>query len=294
MKFSDVAQSTANAFSTVNVLLVNEGLSVVAGTLILVIGWIVATWAKRWTTRGLAHLPLDLTLKPLLASLVRYVVLVVTVILVLGQFGVQTTSLIAVLGAAGLAIGLALQGTLSNVAAGVMLLLLRPFRVGHFVQAGGQSGTVREIGLFTTIITTRDLLYISIPNAAIFSGVITNYTREPLRRISFTFPVDVMNDLDTVERAVLEALKDNPHVFKAPEPRVGVWELEEYGVEMFVRAYVKSEDYWKALPTVKKDIKNALDKAKVLRAVTRQAPVIRNEPRVRATELPDSRREAAE
>ena len=294
MKVSDIAHSTANAISTVNVLLVDEGLRVAAGTLILIIGWIAATAAKRWTARGLAHLPLDLTLKPLLASMVRYVVLVVTVVLVLGQFGFQTTSLIAMVGAAGLAVGLALQGTLSNVAAGVMLLILRPFRVGQFVEAGGQTGTVREIGLFTTIIATRDLLYVSVPNSAIFGGTIVNYTREPLRRISFTFPVDFANDLDTVERAVLEALETNPHVLKAPEPRAGVWELQEYGVEMFVRAYVKSEDYWKARPTVKKDVKNALDKANVLRAVTRQAAVVRNEPRTPATEVPASRREAAE
>src|SRR5882672_5311841 len=151
MNLSNAATITGNALSAINVVLVNEGLSVVAGILILIVGWILATWAKRLTVQGLAHVPLDLTLKPLIASLARYVILIFTVILVLGQFGVQTTSLIALLGAAGLAVGLALQGTLSNVAAGVMLLVLRPFRVGHFVQAGGQSGTVREIGLFTTI-----------------------------------------------------------------------------------------------------------------------------------------------
>jgi len=190
MKLSDVTSLTGNAWSTVNVLVVNEGLSVVAGTLILIVGWIAATWAKRLTARGLARLPLDPTLKPLVASLIRYMILIFTFILVLGQFGVQTTSLIALLGAAGLAVGLALQGTLSNVAAGVMLLLLRPFRVGQFVQVATVSGTVTEIGLFTTLLTTRDLVYLSVPNAMIFSGVITNYTREPLRRINFTLPVD--------------------------------------------------------------------------------------------------------
>ena len=212
---------TQNALASLNILVVNEGLSVVAGTLILVVGWLVATWAKRLTARGLAHLPLDLTLKPLLASLVRYAILIVTVILVLGQFGVQTTSLIAVLGAAGLAIGLALQGTLSNVAAGVMLLLLRPFRVGQFIQAAGISGTVREIGLFTTLLTTRDLIYVSVPNSAVWSGVIINYTREPLRRINFTLPIDFMNDLDKAERTIMDALKANAHVLKTPEPWVG-------------------------------------------------------------------------
>ncbi|HWA90812.1 MAG TPA: mechanosensitive ion channel domain-containing protein [Rhizomicrobium sp.] len=287
MKFADAASATGNALSTVNVILLNEGLRVVAGTLILVIGWIAATWAKRLTVRGLAHVPLDLTLKPLIASLGRYVILIVTVILVLGQFGMQTTSLIAVMGAAGLAVGLALQGTLSNVAAGAMLLVLRPFRVGQFVEAGGKAGTVREIGLFTTIMTTRDLIYVSVPNSAVFGGVITNYTREPLRRVNFTVPVDFNNDLDKVERTIVAALDANSHVHKTPAPWVGVSELQEYAVLMFVRCYIQSEDYWKALPSIQKDVKTALDRAGILIAVTRQAPIRRadaGERRARAAE----------
>jgi small conductance mechanosensitive channel len=285
MKFSAATVWTGNTLSAVNVLIVNEGLSVIAGTAILAIGWILATWAKRLTARGLAHLPLDLTLKPLIASLIRYIILALTVVLVLEQFGVQTTSLIAVLGAAGLAIGLALQGTLSNVAAGVMLLVLRPFRVGQFVQAGGVSGTVREIGLFTTLLLTRDLIYVSVPNAAVFSGVITNYTREPLRRINFTLPVDFMNDLDEVERVIMDALKANAHVLKAPEPWAGVDALQEYAVQMFVRCYIKSDDYWKALPSIQKDVKAALDRAGILIAVTRQAVAARNEKQVPANSV---------
>jgi len=298
MNLGNAATLTGNALSTVNVLLVNEGLSVLAGVLILIVGWIVATWTKRLTSRGLAHVPLDLTLKPLIASLARYVILAFTIILVLGQFGVQTTSLIAVLGAAGLAVGLALQGTLSNVAAGVMLLVLRPFRVGHFVQAGGVSGTIRAIGLFTTLMTTRDLVFISIPNSAVWSGVITNYTREPLRRIGFTLPIDIANDLDKVEKAILCALAGDAKVLKAPEPWVGVSEIREYSVVMSVNCYAKSEDYWRTLPAVQKTIKAALDKAGILFAVNRQAAVVRNEPQSRinrATPEPsESHREAAE
>jgi small conductance mechanosensitive channel len=277
MKLSDVASLTGNALTSVNMLIVNEGLSVVAGTLILVVGWIAATWAKRLTTRGLGRLPLDPTLKPLVASLIRYVILVFTFILVLGQFGVQTTSLIALLGAAGLAVGLALQGTLSNVAAGVMLLLLRPFRVGQFVQVASVSGTVTEIGLFTTLLTTRDLVYVSVPNSAIFSNVITNYTREPLRRINFTLPVDFVNDLDKVEKTIMDALVANSYVLKAPEPWVGVSEIQEYAVQIFVRCYIRSEDYWKALPSIQKGVKTALDRAGIMIAVTRQAVAMRSE-----------------
>ncbi|HEY1707315.1 MAG TPA: mechanosensitive ion channel domain-containing protein [Rhizomicrobium sp.] len=253
------------------VLMVDGGIRFVAAIFILVVGWILATWAKRWVTAGLAHLPLDLTLKPLLGSLVRYAILILTLVLVLGQFGVQTTSLIAVLGAAGLAIGLAMQGTLSNVAAGVMLLILRPFRVGQYVQAGGQSGTVREIGLFTTLLTTRDLVYVSVPNSSIFSGVIMNYTRDPIRRVNFTVPIDFVNDIGEAEKTILAALEKNEHVLKAPQAWTGVSELQEYAVVMFVRAYIKSEDYWRALPSIQKSVKDALDTAGILIAVTRQA-----------------------
>jgi small conductance mechanosensitive channel len=298
MNLGNAAALTGNALSTVNVLVVNEGLSVLAGVLILIVGWIVATWAKRLTARGLAHVPLDLTLKPLISSLIRYVILIFTIVLVLGQFGVQTTSLIAVLGAAGLAVGLALQGTLSNVAAGVMLLVLRPFRVGHFIQAGGVSGTVREIGLFTTLLITRDLVYVSVPNSSIWSGVITNYTREPLRRITFCVPVDIVNDMDKVEKAIMAGVTNDGHALKAPAPWVGVDSIQEYTVQMRVRCYVRSEDAWRALASLQRSVITSVVQAGILTAVTRQAPVVRNEPDTRWTRIApppsEEHREAAE
>lgn len=268
------------------VLLVNSGIRLVAAIAILVVGWILATYVKRWLSAGLAHLPLDLTLKPLLASLARYAILIITFIAVLEQFGVQTTSLIAVMGAAGLAVGLAMQGTLSNVAAGVMLLVLRPFRVGHFISAGGQMGTVRKIGLFTTLIITRDLVFVSVPNATIFGGVITNYTGERLRRIKFNVPVDYFNELAKVEKTILDALTADPLVIKDPAPSVVVSELHEYAVVMTARAYVRSTDYWQALYKLQRDVKDGLDKAQILIAVPRQAAVIRIEPQSQITAPP--------
>jgi len=260
------------------VLLVDSGIRLVAAIAILVVGWMLATYVKRWLSAGLAHLPLDMTLKPLLASLVRYAILIITFVLVLEQFGVQTTSLIAVMGAAGLAIGLAMQGTLSNVAAGVMLLVLRPFRVGHYIAAAGQTGTVREIGLFTTLITTRDLVFVSIPNSSVFGGVITNYTGERLRRVKFDVPVDYFNDLAKVEKAMLEVIAASKLVINDPAPSVVVSELREYAVVMTARAYVRSPDYWQAFYGLQREVKDALDKAGILIAVARQAAVIRNEP----------------
>ena len=277
---------TTGFIETMQILLVDGGLRLVAAIAILAVGWTLAGYFKKWLEAGLAHLPLDLTLKPLIASLARYAMLVLTLILVMGQFGVQTTSLIAVIGAAGLAIGLAMQGTLSNVAAGVMLLILRPFRVGQFVQIAGQSGTVREIGLFTTILVTRDMNYLSLPNSAIFGGLIINYSRERLRRVSFDVPVDHANDIDKVEKTILDAVNAQKLVMQDPAASVVVASLQEYAVVMRARAFVRTPDYWQALYAMQKAVKIALARDGVLLAVPRQAAVIRNEPLSPATAPP--------
>jgi len=274
-----ITQPTPPLVTELQLIVVNGGLRLAVGILILIFGWLAATWAKRGLEAALAPLPIDLTLKPLVASLARYGIIILTVLLVVQQFGVQTTSLIAVLGAAGIAIGLALQGTLSNVASGVMLLVLRPFRVGHFVEVGkGKQGTVREIGLFTTLIITRDGVYVSIPNSSIFGDDILNFTRERIRRVTFMVPVDWVNDLDLVEETMVNAMTANALVLKEPAATAIVQELKEYSVVMRARAYVRSADYWKALWSLQKEVKTALDNAKVLTAVARQAPITRTEP----------------
>ena len=282
-----VITPTPSLVTQLQLLVVDGGLRLLVGVIILVIGWMGATWAKRGLEAGLARLPIDPTLKPLIASLTRYTILILTLLLVVQQFGVQTTSLIAVLGAAGLAVGLALQGTLSNVASGVMLLVLRPFRVGQFVEvAGGRQGTVREIGLFTTLMITRDGVYVSIPNSQIFGAVTVNYTRERLRRVTFKVPVDWVNDLDMVEQTITNTLAASDLVLKDPPPSTVVYELQDYAVVMRGRAYVRSPDYWRALWSLQKDVKTALDKAKILPAVPRQAPITRIEPPVAGNSPP--------
>ena len=285
---SPVTHVTPDLWTQLQLLVVDGGLRVVVGIVILVVGWMAATWAKRGLEAALARIPMDLTLKPLIASMARYIILILTLLLVVQQFGVQTTSLIAVLGAAGLAIGLALQGTLSNVASGVMLLVLRPFRVGQFVEVAGRQGTVREIGLFTTLMITRDSIFVSIPNSAVFGTTIINYTRERLRRVTFLVPVDWSNDVEMVEATMTAALAANELVLQDPAPSVVLYELQEYTMVMRARAHVRSPDYWKAIWTLQKEVKIALDKANILPAVTRQAPVVRTEPEVagnRAAEI---------
>lgn len=240
--------------------LLSGGVSLLSAVLILIAGWIVSSWLSGWMRRVLARSDrFDETLKPITVSLVRYTVLIITLVAVLNRFGVQTTSLIAVIGAAGLAIGLAMQGTLSNVAAGAMLLMLRPFRAGDYVEVGGQGGTVREIGLFTTVLTTPDLIYISVPNSQIFNGTIVNYSREPTRRVNFTVGIDYADDIDKAQAIVLALMEKDGRIHKDPAPMVPVGALGASSVDLIVRCWVANPDYWAVLFDLQKSIKQALD-----------------------------------
>lgn len=242
-------------------LILTNGLNLIAAIIILIAGWMIAAWSARRTRNLLERARIDTTLKPLIAQLVRYLIVIATVLAVLDRFGVETTSLIAVLGAAGLAVGLALQGTLSNVAAGVMLLILRPFRVGDYIVAGGEGGTVREIGLFATELITPDMIYVSMPNSLIFGTTIVNYTREPTRRINFTVGIDYADDIDKAQAIVLDILKNDSRVLPDPPPIVPVGALGESSVDLIVRCWVRNPDYWDALFDLQKRVKQAFDAA---------------------------------
>lgn len=191
----------------------------------------------------------------------RYTIVAVTILAVLQRFGVQTASLIAVMGAAGLAVGLAMQGTLSNVAAGVMLLILRPFHIGDYIDVSGTGGTVREIGLFTTTLATADLVYVSMPNASIFNSIIINYSREPVRRINFTVGIDYEDDIDKAQQIALEILSNDEKILKDPTPIVPVSNLGESSVDLYIRCWVRTPDYWDRLFHLQKTVKQAFDAA---------------------------------
>jgi small conductance mechanosensitive channel len=260
-------------------MVLSGAINLLAAITILIAGWIASRWAARWTRRGLGRIShFDQTLTPLLATLVRYAILIVAIIAVLERFGVATTSLIAVLGAAGLAIGLALQGTLSNVAAGVMLLLLRPFRAGENIQAAGRSGTVREIGLFTTIMIADDLSFVSIPNSAIFGNVIVNNSREPFKLINITVSIDFSNDVDEAQEIVLDVLKNDSRVLKAPPPKTGIAALHEYSIDVVVRCAVANADQEAVLFAIQREIKNRFHDAGITIPARRQATTQRAEP----------------
>ena len=240
-------------------LVTEYGLNFLAALLTIIIG----IWASRrasavlrdWLTRSSR---IDKTLAPILAALVRYAILTLTVVVTLGNFGVETTSIIAVLGAAGLAIGLALQGTLSNVAAGLMLLFLRPFKVGDWVEAAGVSGSVREIGLFTTIIDTFDNVYISLPNSAIWTSNIINHARYGTRRLDLDIGVSYESDLDVVEAAMI-GLAEDPRVLADPEPRFLVVGYGDSAINVRLRAYAEYDHFFDLYWDLNRRLKGALD-----------------------------------
>jgi small conductance mechanosensitive channel len=195
----------------------------IAALLILVVGYLLAGALDRATRRLLANVHhMDPTLKPILAALVRYAVFVVIVIAALSQLGIQIASLLAVLGAAGLAIGLALQGTLSNIAAGIMLLWLRPFHVGDYVEVGVQGGVVEELGLFGCQLRTFDGLFLFLPNSSVWNAALRNHTRNGVRMINIDISVPAVADFDRARQALLQMTQMIPQVLRAPAPRVFV------------------------------------------------------------------------
>ena len=234
---------------------VEYGVDIAGAIVLLVVGWTVAGWIRRVIRRTLDSVPvLDETLKPFIANLVRYAVLIFVLIAVLNQFGVQTTSIIAVLAATGLAIGLALQGMLANVASGVMLLFLRPFNVGEYVEAGGIAGTVTEIGLFNTEIKTSAGPGLVVPNSKIWDGPITNFSRNPTRRFDIAVGIGYDDDIDGAMALLKGLLTGDDRVLDDPEPLVVVQELGDSAVIINLRAWTRSGDYGATVWDLNKEI----------------------------------------
>lgn len=242
--------------------LASYALDAVGALVILLVGWWIAGRAQYLVRRGLDRVPrIDDTLKPFLSSSVRYFVIVITFVAVLAEFGVQTTSIIAVLGAAGLAIGLALQGTLQNIAAGIMLLVLRPFRVGEYIDAGGVSGTVDAINLFTTDMTTYDGIYRSVPNAELWNRNILNYSRNPTRRLDIPVGIAYEDDVEQALDLLLSHLSQDARVLSDPGPQVLVTGLGDSSVDLTLRCWTNRTDFWPLRFELNKKVKLWLDAA---------------------------------
>ena len=249
-------KQTQEIIEGVVAITIEYGVDIVGAIVLLVIGWTAAGWARRGIRHALERVPrMDETLKPFLAKLVWYVIMAFVLVAVLSQFGVQTTSVIAVLGAAGLAIGLALQGTLANVASGVMLLFLRPFNIGDCVDAGGIAGTVVEIGLFNTEIKTRKGLFLIVPNKIIWESPITNFSRNPTRRFDITVGISYGDEVNGATDLLMGLLTGDERVLDDPEPLAVVEELGDSAVIINLRAWTRAEDFWAAVWDLKKAIK---------------------------------------
>ncbi len=241
---------------------VEYGLSLVSAIAILIAGFVLAGWASRVIRRRLERVKrFDKTLIPILTQISRYAILVFTVILVLAEFGIQTASIITVLGAAGLAIGLALQGTLQNVAAGLMLLFIRPFKVGDAIECAAGTGTVDEIGMFMTRMHTAQGLYIAVPNSRVWSDSIVNYSTRPRRRIDLLIGISYDDDIDDARKLILGLATKDERVIGEPGPIVVVKNLGDSSVDLELRAWVKRQDYWDVRFELTRAAKYALDKA---------------------------------
>jgi small conductance mechanosensitive channel len=232
------------------------GLKIVAALVIFIVGRWVAKALRRLAVRMLTKAKVEETLISFAGNLTYIALLVFVIIAALNQLGIQTTSFIAVIGAAGLAIGLALQGSLANFAAGVLVIIFRPFKVGDYIEGAGVAGVVEEIQIFTTQLKTPDNKTIIIPNAKITGDNITNYSAKDTRRVDMVLGVGYGDDLKKVREVLEDILAKDDRVLDDPAPTIGVLELGDNSVNFAVRPWVKTEDYWGAyfdvLETVKR------------------------------------------
>ena len=236
------------------------GLKLVAALAILILGRLAARGLRSVVQRMMRKSgQMDETLVTFTSSLVYFGAMAFVIIACLGQLGVQTASFVALLGAAGLAVGLALQGSLSNFAAGVLLILFKPFKVGDYIEGGGMAGSVDEIGIFTTTLNSPDNKRIIVPNAAMTSSSIVNYSARDTRRVDLVAGVSYSDDLDLVKKVLAEILANDPRVLADPPPTIGVLELADSSVNLAVRPWVRTEDYWNVYFATQEAIKKTFD-----------------------------------
>ena len=249
------------AITQISLLVGQWGLKAVAAIAILLIGRIVSGWARKIARKAMSRAEVDETLIPFAAGVIYFAFLAIVVIMSLGALGINTTSLVAVFGAAGLAIALAFQGTFSNFASGVMLLVFRPISVGQFVDVGGTAGSVVEIGVFSTTLNTPDNVQITIPNSAIFGQTIHNYSANPTRRIDLVSGVGYDDDLGRALQVIDGVVGKDSRILADPAAQIAVAELADSSVNFVVRPWCKAEDYWDLRFDLTRGLKEALDDA---------------------------------
>ncbi len=241
---------------------VSNAASFIVGILILLVGWRASSFVAHRIKLFLPRTKrIDATIAPLLSQLARYAILVLTIIVALSQFGVETTSVLAVLGAAGLAIALALQGTLANIAAGVMIVWLRPFGLDDYIDGNSLSGTVVEIGLFSTQLRTADGVYVFVPNSQLWDAAITNYSREASRRLDIRCGIAYDADIHLAREKMMDIANNDMRVLSEPAAAVFVENLGDSSVVMLLRCWVGTPDYWDVKFEFTEKVKLAFDEA---------------------------------
>ena len=240
------------------------GLNIVAALLIILIGRWAAKIVRRVIQNVMVRTKVDTTLISFVASLSYVALMAFVIVAALGQLGIQTTSFIAILGAAGLAVGLALQGSLSNFAAGVLMIVFKPFKVGEFIEAGGAGGVVEKIEIFTTTLKTPDNKIIIIPNSKVGGGNIINHSSEPTRLVDLQVVFNYKDDFAKIERLLQEILDSDERILKAPAPAIGVARFAETSVVFAVRPWVKTDDYDAVAGRILRKVKELFDGKKVL------------------------------
>jgi small conductance mechanosensitive channel len=257
----ELEQQMSEAVEAGMTIITTYGLSVIGAIIILIVGWTVAGIVARSIRDASAKSErIDTTLGSFFASLAKYAILAFTIIAVLSRFGVETTSFVAVIGALGLAIGLSLQGTLANVASGVMLIIFRPFKVGDFVDIAGTSGTVKDITLFTTELATADNVKIIAPNGAVWGNTIKNFSSNATRRVDFVMGIGYGASIDHAIKVMSDIIAADARVHKDPEPFFAVGELADSSVNIIVRVWSDAGDYWGVKFDLTKQFKEAFDR----------------------------------
>lgn len=227
---------------------------------VLVIGWMAAGIVSGFVRRRVNANPrIDNTIGNFIASIIRWVILLIVLIAVLNLFGIQATSLVAIMGAATLAIGMALQGTLSDLAAGFMLILFRPYKLGDYVEVAGTSGTVKDINMFVTELVTPDNVQIIVPNGQAWGAIITNYSAHATRRLDLMFGIDYGDDIGRASQIILDLARADNRVHADPEPWVRVTNLGDSSVDLGVRIWCNATDYWELKFHMTRAVKEAFD-----------------------------------
>jgi small conductance mechanosensitive channel len=251
----DVEQLIAKGYELLTVF----GVKILAALAVFIIGRWVVKYVRRLILRIMEKREVDPTLTKFVTNLIYFALLTFVIVAALGMLGIQTTSFIAVLGAAGLAVGLALQGSLSNFAAGVLMIIFRPFKVGDLIEAAGATGVVEEVQIFTTQLLTPDNKTIIIPNAQITSDTITNYTSKGTRRADMVIGIGYEDDIDKARAIISDVLSQDERILKEPATQIAVSELADSSVNFTVRPWVKAQDYWGVIFDATETIKKRFD-----------------------------------